>query len=120
MREKLIAATAEDTVKTRTYTGKPARYLHTAWVDEWNRPDAPPALPTPLQSVATGRYVERIDRASLLAGATADSGVGKLVNKPAGQVIGLLNDQSTCRNIIRNMLDSCADASMHLQSFFEE
>lgn len=87
MREKLIAATAEDTVKTRTYTGKPARYLHSAWIDEWSRPDAPPVLPTPLQSVATGRYVERIDRASQLAGATIDSGVGQLVNKPAGQVV---------------------------------
>lgn len=119
MRQKLLKATTEDTVKTRTYTGKPARYLHTAWIDEWEGPGAPPVLPTPLQSVASGRYVERIDLASGLAGATLDSGVGQLVNKPAGQVIGLLNHETTCRDVIRTMLEECASAMDGMSSFFE-
>lgn len=37
VRQKLIEATSEDTVRTRCYTGKPARYFRSSWIDEWIR-----------------------------------------------------------------------------------
>ena len=39
--EKLLAATSTDTVRSRAYTGKPARQLRTAWTEAWEAPESP-------------------------------------------------------------------------------
>src|SRR5262249_30865126 len=49
--EKLLAATATDTVRSRALTGKPARQLRTAWTDAWEAPESPGTLPMPLQFI---------------------------------------------------------------------
>lgn len=120
VRQKLVAASSEDTIKTKSYTGKPARYLKSRWIDEWEGDGAPPILPTPLQSIATGRYVERIDRASALGSSTISAGAGLLANKPAGQVIGLIKREMSCREVIHEMLQDCAEATITLHSYFEQ
>src|SRR5207247_3518775 len=50
VKEKFLAATSRDTVRSRSLTGKPARMLRSAWTDEWERDDAPDPLPMPLQT----------------------------------------------------------------------
>ncbi len=110
MRQKLIAARTEDTVKTRSFTGKPARYLRSAWVDEWERDDAPPLLPNPLHTVAIGKYVERIDRAAATGKFSASDGPGRLVSKPVGQIVGSLNAETSCRHVVTRMLEECVEA----------
>jgi NAD(P)H-dependent flavin oxidoreductase YrpB (nitropropane dioxygenase family) len=51
-REKMIAASSRDAVRSRGRTGKPARQLRSVWTDAWDRgPDSPGALPMPLQSI---------------------------------------------------------------------
>jgi nitronate monooxygenase len=52
-RERLLAATEEDTVVTRAFTGRPARGLRNRLVEEYAR-EGPEPLPWPLQSVAAG------------------------------------------------------------------
>jgi len=42
-------ATSRDTVRSRSFTGKPARMLKTRWTEEWERTDGPGPLPMPLQ-----------------------------------------------------------------------
>src|SRR6201993_2462763 len=49
VKQKFLAASSRDTVRSRSLTGKPARMLRTAWTDEWDREDAPPTLAMPLQ-----------------------------------------------------------------------
>ena len=44
VKEKFLAATSADTLRSRSKTGKPARQLRSAWTDEW----ADPANPDPL------------------------------------------------------------------------
>ena len=39
VKDKFLAASSSDTVRSRSMTGKPARMLRTAWTDEWDRPD---------------------------------------------------------------------------------
>ena len=39
--EKLLAATSTDTVRSRAFTGKPARQLRTAWTEAWEAPESP-------------------------------------------------------------------------------
>src|SRR5262245_45611409 len=49
--ENLLAATSRDTVRSRAYTGKPARQLRSAWTEAWDSPDSPGTLPMPLQGI---------------------------------------------------------------------
>lgn len=110
MREKLVAATTDDTLRTRCFTGKPARFYRSAWVDEWERPDAPALLPNPFHTAATDRYIERIDIAAARPSTTLDSGVGQLVSKPAGQVVALITSETSCRQVMADMISGCVDA----------
>ena len=114
MREKLVNASTDDTVRTRCFTGKPARFYRSAWVDEWESDGAPPLLPNPLHSAATDRYIERIDIAAGRPAATPTKGAGLLASKPAGQVVGLIKSETTCRQVIAEMLSDCIDALGHI------
>src|SRR6185369_2332573 len=64
VKQKFLAATSKDTVRSRSLTGKPARMLRSAWTDEWERDDAPPALGMPLQSALVAEAQARIQRSS--------------------------------------------------------
>ena len=54
VKDKFLAASSSDTVRSRSLTGKPARMLRTAWTDEWERADSPDPLGMPLQSALIG------------------------------------------------------------------
>jgi nitronate monooxygenase len=72
-RERLLAATEEDTVVTRLFTGRPARGLRNRYVEKCLSAGAEP-LAWPLQSVAAGdiydasRTTDNDDYSPLLAG----------------------------------------------------
>ncbi len=51
VKEKFLAATSSDTIRSRSRTGKHARQLKTAWTEEWDRPDTPDPLGMPLQPI---------------------------------------------------------------------
>ena len=119
MRQKLIDATTDDTVKTKFFTGKPARYLRSAWVDEWEGESAPEILPNPLHTVAIGRYLERIDKAAASGRFVAVDGPGRLVSKPVGQIVGSLNHERSSRQVVMDMIEECADAVSRLQRILE-
>src|SRR5918997_2041919 len=49
VKEKFLAATSSDTIRSRSITGKPARQLKSAWTNAWEQPGAPAPLPLPTQ-----------------------------------------------------------------------
>ena len=54
VKQKMLLASASDTVRSRSLTGKPARMLRSAWTEEWEEASqAPAALPMPLQTMLT-------------------------------------------------------------------
>ena len=61
--ERLLAATSRDTVRSRAYTGKPARQLRSAWTEAFDDPEGPGTLPMPLQGIlhqeAARRFIAR-------------------------------------------------------------
>src|SRR6185503_16714427 len=81
IQEALLRANSSDTVRTRIYTGKPARLLKTRWTEAWAAPDAPEPLPMPLQNLLVSPAHNRIH-------ATNDPG---LVSMPVGQIVGRMN-----------------------------
>ncbi|HSS12155.1 MAG TPA: nitronate monooxygenase family protein, partial [Acidimicrobiales bacterium] len=87
VKQKFLAATSRDTVRSRSLTGKPARMLRSAWTDEWEAADAPATLPMPLQSALVARAQTRIGRAANKEG----TGAHQLANYFVGQVVGTMN-----------------------------
>src|SRR5262249_28553497 len=62
MRAALLAATSSDTVRSRIYSGKPARLLKNRWTDAWSEPGAPDPLPMPLQNILVSEAHQRLMR----------------------------------------------------------
>ena len=59
VKEKMLAASSRQTIRTRCRTGKPARQIQSPWTEAWEQPTAPDPLPMPLQtlvSAADGCY----------------------------------------------------------------
>ena len=110
VRDKLVAASSEQTARTRCITGKPARHLVTPYTEAWDAPDTPDPLPMPLQTMATTAALTRISRA-LQAGS---EGARELVTSPAGQAIGLITQVRGCRQIVQEFRESFADALVQI------
>jgi NAD(P)H-dependent flavin oxidoreductase YrpB (nitropropane dioxygenase family) len=119
VKQRLVDASAEDTQRTRAMTGKPSRLLKTAWVEEWERSDTPDPLPNPLHAVAIGPYVSRIEKAAAAVDATPDRGPGALAPTAAGQVIGLVTSETSCRRVITDMMEGCVEAISDAQTLLE-
>src|SRR5205814_1736963 len=81
-----LAATSRDTVRSRSYTGKPARQLRTAWTEAWDSPDNPDPLPMPLHGMLIADAQRRMQRS-----AASNPGANELVNYFVGQIVGAMN-----------------------------
>ena len=55
VKQKFLAATSADTIRSRSRTGKHARQLKSAWTDEWENPATPDPLGMPMQPVLDQR-----------------------------------------------------------------
>jgi NAD(P)H-dependent flavin oxidoreductase YrpB (nitropropane dioxygenase family) len=105
VKNKFLAATSSDTVRSRSLTGKPARMLRSAWTDEWEAPEAPAPLAMPLQSALVGEAQARIGRSSAAEG----SGANKLANYFVGQVVGQMNQVRPARQVVLDMVTEYAE-----------
>jgi NAD(P)H-dependent flavin oxidoreductase YrpB (nitropropane dioxygenase family) len=105
VKEKFLAASSQDTVRSRSLTGKPARMLRSAWTDEWERPEAPSPLPMPLQSALVAEAQARIRRAAN----KPDTGAAELVNYFVGQVVGSLDQVKPARQVVLEMVEEYAE-----------
>ena len=110
VKEKMLAATSADTLRSRSLTGKPARMLRSAWTDEWARPDTADPLGMPLQSILTSEAQRRINRAAYTKG----SGAEQLANYFVGQVVGTMNVRKKSSQVVLEMVDEFIDATQAL------
>src|SRR5262249_39998412 len=77
-RDASLAATSRDTVRSRSFRGRPCRMLRNDWTDAWEAPGAPKPLGMPLQYMVTSEAVARGHR-------YADKSKDVLFN-PVGQI----------------------------------
>lgn len=94
MQRALLSATSSDTVRIRSYSGKPARLLKTRWTDAWTAPDAPEPLPMPLQNLLVGEAHQRIAR----------SDDPEVVSMPIGQIVGRMNEIRPVADVMADLL----------------
>ena len=92
--QALLAAGSSDTVRTRVYTGKPARLLKTRWTEAWAQPGAPEPLPMPLQNLLVADAHRRITQ----------SGDPSVVSMPVGQIVGRLNEVRPVAAVMASLL----------------
>jgi NAD(P)H-dependent flavin oxidoreductase YrpB (nitropropane dioxygenase family) len=107
-KQQLLDASSRDTVRSRSFTGKPARMLRTKWTDAWEAPDAPDPLPMPLQYMVSGDCVARSHR-------YADKALDVMFN-PVGQVVGQLNNVSKTSDVIQRLVEEYIEAVERLDS----
>jgi NAD(P)H-dependent flavin oxidoreductase YrpB (nitropropane dioxygenase family) len=100
LRQRFFEARSEDAIQTRALTGKPCRALRSKYTEAWERPDAPSPLPMPLQTLL---WLEPRLRAQ--RGRARD-----WMTYPVGQVVGDLHQQTSCRAIVRSMLEEFVDS----------
>ena len=115
VKDKFLAATSSDTVRSRSMTGKPARMLRTAWTDEWARPESPEPLGMPLQNALINEPQLRINQAAGQPGAKAR----ELATYFVGQVVGSLDRVRTTRSVVLDMVEEFIDTIGQLEGLVE-
>jgi NAD(P)H-dependent flavin oxidoreductase YrpB (nitropropane dioxygenase family) len=105
VKDKFLAASSSDTVRSRSMTGKPARMLRTAWTDEWDRPENPDPLGMPLQTALITDSQLRINQAAAHPGAKAR----ELATYFVGQVVGSLDRVRPVRSVVLDMVEEFID-----------
>ncbi len=105
VKEKFLAATSSDTLRSRSVTGKPARQLKSAWTDAWDGPGSPGPLPMPLQPLLVDYARHRIGRAA----AAGSPGAMQLINYFVGQVVGSLDSVRPARQVLHEMIEEYVD-----------
>ncbi|MDG1987830.1 MAG: nitronate monooxygenase family protein [Halieaceae bacterium] len=103
-KESLLNATSEDTIRSRSWTGKTCRMLKNDWTEAWDRTDTPEPLGMPLQGMVTS---DGMRRTSAYAGV---SECQKIAFNPCGQVIGQIEQVESCRQVIFRLLDEYVDS----------
>ena len=104
IQQKLFAATSTDTVRSRAYTGKPARQLRTDWTDAWESDRSPGTLQMPLQFILNSYAMRRAQRA----------GANELLGMPVGQIVGRMNNVRTAKQVIYEMVEEYVDVTERL------
>jgi NAD(P)H-dependent flavin oxidoreductase YrpB (nitropropane dioxygenase family) len=109
-KQKMIAATARDTIRSRSRTGKPSRQLKSDWTAAWEGDKSPGALPMPLQSLLSEPVMRRIDALA----EQGNPGAQELATYWVGQGVGLMNKATTVRDVVYEMAQDFADAADRL------
>ena len=95
IKEKLIAATADDTVHGRSVSGMPMRTTKCPWTEEWAGPDAPPTLSAPYQMLLSSSYIQ----------AANDHRREDLMFEASGQGVSFVTSMKPARQIVFDIVD---------------
>ena len=101
--QSYLKASSQDTVRSRSYTGKTCRMLKNHWTEAWEDPETPDPLGMPLQGMVTADAVQRVHRYAEQAQEVAFN--------PVGQVVGQLNEVRSCRDVIYSLVEEYLEAT---------
>ena len=115
LRDKLVAATSRDTVRSKYRTGKFSRQLRSAWHDAWEAQGAPAALPMPLMSALVEPVLQQINSAALKGNPQAQ----KLVTYFVGQGVGLIDGVKSAARVVQDFKEDFAEAMSTVMAWNE-
>src|SRR4051794_18857762 len=103
-----IKAGSRDTVRSRSFTGKPCRMLRNDWTEAWESPENPDPLGMPLQYMVSGMAVAATHR-------YPDQSVDVAFN-PVGQVVGQFEKVEKTAAVIQRWVEEYLEAVERLNS----
>ncbi len=98
LKQRILAATEEDTRVTRLYSGKTMRNINNPLIEYWESQKLD-ALPMGAQGIVSGE---------IMAGARQADRLELLMN-PAGQISGMLHESRNARDILEEMVREAAE-----------
>src|SRR5512140_3783720 len=104
--DQLLKASSRDTVRSRSFTGKPCRMLKNDWTEAWQTPGNPEPLGMPLQYMVSGMAVSATHR-------FPDQTVDVAFN-PVGQVVGQLTKVEKTGAVIERWVEEYVEATTRL------
>jgi NAD(P)H-dependent flavin oxidoreductase YrpB (nitropropane dioxygenase family) len=109
-KQRMLAATSRDTVRSTCRTGKPTRQLRSDWTDAWESGNGPQPLPMPLQSMLSEPVLRRIDTLAT----NGDEGARALATYWVGQGVGLMNTVKSARQVVYEFAEDYLAAAERL------
>lgn len=100
-------ATSRDTVRSRSFTGKPCRMLKNDWTEAWAAPENPEPLGMPLQYMVSGMAVAATHK-------YPDQTVDVAFN-PVGQVVGQLTKVERTATVVERWVREYLEATTRLE-----
>jgi NAD(P)H-dependent flavin oxidoreductase YrpB (nitropropane dioxygenase family) len=101
-----IDASSRDTVRSRSFTGKPCRMLKNEWTQAWETPGNPEPLGMPLQFMVSGMAVAATHR---YPNETVD-----VAFNPVGQVVGQFSKVEKTATVIERWVGEYIEATQTL------
>ncbi len=99
-----LSATSQDTTRSRSFTGKPCRMLRNDWTEAWGSDETPDPLGMPLQNMVTMDAVVRTSRYA------SSPHAQDVAFNPVGQVVGMMNDVRSVREVVTGLVEEYVDA----------
>ncbi len=115
VKDKMLAASSRDTVRSKARTGKPSRQLRSAWTDAWEAEASPAPLPMPLQSLVTEPALREVDKLSQ----GGHAGAQQLATYWVGQGVGLMNRQMSAGALVQEFKEDFFNAFVRLSDALE-
>jgi NAD(P)H-dependent flavin oxidoreductase YrpB (nitropropane dioxygenase family) len=104
----LLNASSDDTVVTRSWTGKRARVLNNEWNQSWEGKEGLTPLGLPLQGLVTADAWRRTEKYAGVADTQ------KVALNIVGQVIGQINEIETVRQVFERLFEEYIEASKNI------
>jgi NAD(P)H-dependent flavin oxidoreductase YrpB (nitropropane dioxygenase family) len=95
--KSLLDAKSSDTVRSKSYTGKPCRMLKNDWTEAWGRDDTPDPLPMPLQMMVA---IDAVGSGHRFPAQSKD-----VAFNPCGQIIGRATKVRKARDVIYELVE---------------
>lgn len=116
-KQKMLAASSRDTVRSAGRTGKPSRQLRSDWTDAWlPSPGGRAPLGLPLQAMVAEPALRRIDKLA----AAGHPGAQELATYFVGQGVGLMNAIRPAREVVLEFIEDYVAAAERLCATLEE
>ena len=112
VKEKMLVASASDTIRSKSRTGKFCRQLRSDWTDAWEAEGAPKPLPMPMQSVVSDTAMSKI----LKLANGGHGGAKELASYFVGQGVGMMNSTMSTRETVREFMEDYIAAVDRLSS----
>ncbi|MCG6557331.1 nitronate monooxygenase [Ruegeria sp. 1NDH52C] len=114
VKDKMLAASSSDTVRSRSRTGKTSRQLKSAWTDAWEA-EGPAPLPMPLQSLVAEPALARIEALAQ----RGHAGAADLATYWVGQGVGLMTQTTSAAEVVQEFKRDYLAATERLMATLE-